>query len=121
MTLLGFFGMQWALAAHACAMISDPSGGLNAAAASQSTPTHCATMAPKSVPQGAGLCLEHCTKGKEATGSIASTDAPAPMFVAFLTAQPFALPEIENSGSSAQLQFRNNSPPPLVLSQRLRI
>ena len=121
MTLLGFFGLQWALAAHACAMMLDPSGALPAAAASPSTPSHCATMAPKSVPQDAGLCLDHCTKGKEATGSIASTDAPAPMSVAFLTVHPSSSPEIGNSWSSPQLQFRNNSPPPFALSQRLRI
>jgi len=121
MTLLGFFGLQWALAAHACARTFDLSGGLAPAAVSQSASSHCATVVPNSDQRLAGLCLEHCTKGDEANSSFAGTDAPALATMAFLTVQPFASAEIANSWSPPQLQSHNNSPPPLVLSQRLRI
>ena len=67
------------------------------------------------------LCLEHCTTGKEASNSVASTDVPVPASVAFLTVQPAAAVEIVNSWSPSQLHARNNTPPPLALSQRLRI
>jgi hypothetical protein len=120
MTLLGILGLQGALAAHACAMTFLPSGEWPAAAL-PSPSSHCAAMAPKSTPQGSALCLEHCTKGKEASNSVAATDAPAPASFAFLTVQPAASAAIANSWSPPQLQSRNNSPPPLVLSQRLRI
>jgi hypothetical protein len=121
MTLLGMFGMQWALAAHACALTLDPTGRRAPDAASEPVSSHCATMAGKVSPQDPGLCLEHCTKGKEATGSVATTDAPAPMSVAALAVETAAFAQIANSWSPPQLQNRNNSPPPLLLSSRLRI
>jgi hypothetical protein len=120
-TLLGFFGLQSALAAHACARAFDLSGGLPQAAMSPTGSSHCATTEPDSDQQQAGLCLEHCTKGKQANSSVASTDAPAPASVAFFTVQHSIAVAIANSWSPPQLQSRNNSPPPLVLSQRLRI
>jgi hypothetical protein len=121
MTLLGIFGMQWAMAAHACALALDPTGRLTAGPPAQLASGHCSTMAAKIVPQQPGLCLEHCTKGKEVTGSLAATDAPAPMSVAALAVEPAAFAQIANSWSPPQLQSRNNSPPPLLLSSRLRI
>jgi hypothetical protein len=80
-------------------------------------------MAPKSTPQGSALCLEHCTKGKEASNASAGTvaDATAPMAVAFLTVRASVSAGIANSWSSPQLQSRNNSPPALSVSSRLRI
>jgi hypothetical protein len=120
-TLLGILGLQGALAAHACAMTLLPSDDPYSAAAIPSTSSHCAALASKSVPQGGVLCLEHCTKGKEASNAVANTDAPTPVVVAFLTVPAFAPPAIANSWSSPQLQSRNNSPPILVLSSRLRI
>jgi hypothetical protein len=121
-TLLGILGLQGALAAHACAMTILPSDHSHAADLS-ATSSHCAAMAPKSTPQGSTLCLEHCTKGKEASNASAGTvtDAPAPMAVAFLTLRPAVPADIANSGSSPRLQSRNNSPPVLSLSSRLRI
>jgi hypothetical protein len=121
MTLLGILGMQWALAAHACALALDPAGRLMPDAAAQPVSSHCATMAAKVSPQHPGLCLEHCTRGKEVTGSVATTDAPATVPVAALAVEPAAFVQIVNSWSSPQLQHRNNSPPPLLLSSRLRI
>ena len=121
LTLLGFFGFQWAVAAHACANVFDPSGGLMPAAVSQSSSSDCTKMNLKQNQLPVKVCLEHCTKGKDASSSVASTDAPAPASVAFLTVQPAVAVEIANSWSSPQLQARNNTPPPLVLSQRLRI
>ena len=117
LTLLGFFGLQWALAAHACAKVLDPMGGPVPVTVSQAASSHCAMMDQIEVK----LCLEHCTQGNEASNSVASTDAPAPASVAFLTVQSVATVEIANSWSPPQLQSRINSPPPLVLSQRLRI
>jgi hypothetical protein len=120
--LLGILGLQGALAAHACAMTFLPSADSYAAAV-PATSSHCVAMAPKSTPQGSALCLEHCTKGKEASNASAGTvaDAPAPMAVAFLTVRPSVTVDIANSWSSPQLQSRNNSPPVLSLSSRLRI
>jgi hypothetical protein len=43
------------------------------------------------------------------------------MPVAFLTVRPSVAVDIANSWSSPQLQSRNNSPPVLSLSSRLRI
>jgi len=121
-TLLGILGLQGALAAHACAMTLLPSDHSHAVAF-PATSSHCAAMAPKSTPQGSTLCLEHCTKGKEASNASAGTvaDAPAQMSVAFLTVRPAVAVDIANSWSSPQLQSRNNSPPVLSLSSRLRI
>jgi hypothetical protein len=120
MTLLGILGLQGALAAHACAMTFVPAGKSHVAALT-SPSSHCAAMAPKSTPQGSALCLEHCTKGKDASYTSVNLEAPAPMSVAFLTAVPFESPEIANSWSPPQLESRNNSPPILALSSRLRI
>jgi len=120
MTLLGIFGMQWALAAHACALALHPTGRLMPVEAAQPVSDHCATMAGKVSPQQPGLCLDHCTQGKEVTGTLATTDAPA-ISVAALSIEPAASVQIVNSWSPPQLQFRNNSPPPLLLSSRLRI
>ena len=121
-TLFGILGLQGALAAHACAMTFLP-GEHSHAVASPATSSHCAALAPKSTPQGSALCLEHCTKGKEASNTSASagTDAPAPMSVAFLTVRPSPAQDVANSWAPAQLQSRNNSPPVLALSSRLRI
>ena len=93
------------------------------AAVATAPSSHCAAMAPKSAPQGSTLCLAHCTKGKEASNTNAGTvaDASAPMSVAFLTVRPAVAVDIANSWSSPQLQSRNNSPPVLSLSSRLRI
>jgi len=117
LTLLGFFGFQWAVTAHACARVFDPSGGLIPAPVSQSSASDCAMMAQVD----AKLCLEHCTQGKEASNSVASADAPVPASVAFLTVRPAVAVEMASSGSPFRLHARNNSPPPLLLSQRLRI
>jgi hypothetical protein len=121
-TLLGILGLQGALAAHVCAMTFLPPEQSHAAAAA-ATSSHCAAMAPKSTPQGSALCLEHCTKGKEASNATAGTvaDAAAPMSVAFLNVRPAIDVDIANSWSSPQRQSRNNSPPVLSLSSRLRI
>jgi len=120
-TLLGFFGLQAALAAHACARTFDLSGELPQATLAHSASSHCATTEPNSDQRQAGLCLEHCTKGKEVSSSAASADAPVPASVASFTVQPSMAVAIANSWTPPQLQSRNNSPPPLVLSQRLRI
>jgi hypothetical protein len=120
-TLLGMLGLQGALAAHACATMFVASGESHAGAAVPPASTHCAALASKSVPQGGALCLEHCTKGKEASNASISTDVPALPVAAFLTVPAFAQPAIANSWSPPQLQSRNNSPPVLVLSSRLRI
>jgi hypothetical protein len=120
-TLLGILGLQGALAAHACATMFLPPDGSHAAAGLPPSTSHCAALASKSVPQGGALCLEHCTKGKEASNASASTDAPTPPAAAFLTVPASAPPAIANSWSAPQLQSRNNSPPILALSSRLRI
>lgn len=120
-TLLGILGLQGALAAHACAMTFPSLDDVHAAAATPSQSSHCAALASKSVPQGGVLCLEHCTKGKEASNAFVNSDAPTPTVAAFLTVPAFAPPAIANSWSPPQLQSRNNSPPILVLSSRLRI
>jgi hypothetical protein len=120
-TLLGILGLQGALAAHACATMFVPSGASHADAVAPPASSHCAALPSKSVPQGGALCLEHCTKGKEASNASISTDAPTLPVAAFLTVPAFARPAIANSWSPPQLQSRNNSPPILVLSSRLRI
>lgn len=119
-TLLGILGLQGALAAHACAMTLLPPDHSHAAI-SNAMSGHCAALAPKSTPRGSTLCLEHCTKGKDASGSTVSTDAPAPLSVAVLHVPDAITADAASGAALQQRQFRNNSPPPLALSPRLRI
>jgi hypothetical protein len=114
-TLLGFFAFQWLVAAHACAMPFHPQ---DTPAPVSAATHHCG--APDSAP--ATLCIEHCTQGKDATNALPAGDVPTPAAIAFLTVPSLpASPTGTGRASSTAPASRSHSPPPLTLSQRLRI
>lgn len=117
-TLLGFFAFQWLVAAHACAMPFHPPAASTPFEAAAAAAHHCG--APDSAP--AQLCIEHCSQGKDASNSMPAGDVPAPAAIAFLTVPPLlATAGGLGRSSSAAPASRSHSPPPLTLSQRLRI
>jgi hypothetical protein len=118
LAMLGLLFFQFALAAHACSLAQRPSPG-NAHFASQKVaPDHCASAADDG---GAALCIAHCGQGDETTGSTASLDAPTPALCGFIVVAPAG----ERAGAfvlaTLRPAARSTSPPPLLLSQRLRI
>lgn len=117
-TLLGFITLQWLVVAHACAMQFHPLGALPPTGATAPAMHHCAATDQAPI----NLCLEHCSQGKDVSNTVQAGDIPAPAAIAFLTvpAMP-ALPAGRNGSFAAVPALRSHSPPPLTLSQRLRI
>ena len=117
-TLLGFITLQWLVVAHACAMQFHPLGALSPAETTASAAHHCAATDKAPI----NLCFEHCSQGKDASNTVQAGDVPAPVPVAFLTVPHLVLSPPGRSGSvAAAPALRSHSPPPLILSQRLRI
>ena len=117
-TLLGFITLQWLVVAHACAMQFHPLGALPPVETTPSVAHHCA--ATDKVP--INLCLEHCSQGKDVSNTVQAGDVPAPVAVAFLTVPTLpVLPAGRGGSFAAAPALRSHSPPPLTLSQRLRI
>jgi hypothetical protein len=117
-TLLGFITLQWLVMAHACAMQFHPLGALSPIETTAPAAHHCAATDKAPI----NLCLEHCSQGKDVSNTVQSGDAPAPVAIAFLTVPTLVLSPAGRSGSSAAAPaLRSHSPPPLILSQRLRI
>ena len=117
LTMFGLLLVQGSVAAYACTTMFNPLGGL-VPAASAGPATDCASMMAKAE---AGMCLQHCTQGHDANNTVPATDVPGPAASAFLVV---ALAPAEGAGSNsmaARPTARSTSPPPLLLSQRLRI
>jgi len=117
-TLLGLLFFQGAVAAHACSMVLNPSGTLVPAASINALPDDCAGMMDKA---GAALCLKHCGQGNDANNTAASVDVPSPALTAFLVVEPATMEACAISRARSRPAAHGTSPPPLLLSQRLRI
>ena len=117
-TLLGFITLQWLVVAHACAMQFHPLGALSPVQTTAPAAHHCAATDKAPI----NLCLEHCSQGKHASNTVHAGDVPAPAAVAFLTVPTLlVLPAGRGRSFAAAPALRSHSPPPLTLSQRLRI
>jgi len=117
-TLLGFITLQWLVVAHACAMQFHPLGALAPVETTAPVAHHCAAADKAPV----NLCFEHCSQGKDASNTVQASDVPAPAAIAFLTVPPLVLsPPGRSRSVAAAPALRSHSPPPLILSQRLRI
>lgn len=118
--VLSVFGLllaQGSVAAFACTAIFNPLGGL-VPAASTGSATDCASMMALAE---AGLCLQHCTQGHDANSTVPAMDVPGPVTSGYI------LVELSQPSNAISLRVaarpiaRSTSPPPLLLSQRLRI
>jgi hypothetical protein len=117
--LLGFLFLQGAVAAHACSAAFHPSRG---AAVNADPSTHdCAGVVGTVNKAAATLCLQHCNQGDEASNTASSIDVPGPASTAFLIVEPASIDAPIVSRTSIRLAAHSTSPPPLSLSQRLRI
>ena len=110
---------QGAMAAHTCSLMLDPSGGLVPVASTNPPPEECAGMMDQAA---AALCLKHCSQGNDATNTAFAVDVPAPALIGFLVVESApAEASAVRSWAAPRPAAHNNSPPPLLLSQRLRI
>ena len=109
---------QGVMAAHACSVMLDPSGGLVPVATTNPPPADCDGMMDQAA---AALCLKHCSQGNDATNTALSVDVPAPALIAFLVVESALTEASVIYWAAPRPAAHSNSPPPLLLSQRLRI
>ena len=117
-TLFGLLLFQGAVAAHACKVILDPSGGMVQAASAGASSGDCAGMIDKAE---AALCPKHCSQGNEASNTAPTADFPSLALTAFLIVEPASVEPPDVSRALSHPAAHGASPPPLLLSQRLRI
>jgi hypothetical protein len=119
-TLFALMLFQGSVAVHACALADVAPGTAHHAttAGDNIAMGHCTGMADKSA---AALCLKHCNQGEDLNGSAAVADVPAVTDGAFLVVAPVATHVGSASVATHSLAISGAAPPPLLLSQRLRI
>ena len=113
-TLLGLLVVQGMVAAHACTAIFE--------AAAEPVPV--AAMADcTGMHEGAdaALCIQHCGRGHDANSTLSTADFPALVLTAYLTVEHAGIPVTAATLAATRPAARSTSPPPLLLSQRLRI
>jgi hypothetical protein len=119
-SLLALMLFQGSVAAHAC-MLSHAARGAAAhmpPAAAPSAHGHCEGMADKSA---AALCLKHCSLGDDLTGPATIADVPVVVAGTFLVVAPVRIAAGYAGVAALSLAVSGAAPPPLLLSQRLRI
>lgn len=116
-TLFGLLLVQGSVSAYACATVFNPLGGL-VPAASAGPAIDCASMMAMA---DAGMCLQHCTQGDDANSTAPALDVPAPAASGFLTVSLAPGSNVASIRLATRPTPRSTSPPPLLLSQRLRI
>lgn len=116
--LLGVFLAQVAVAAYAC-----PQMGMAPIefATDAAMAEDCSGSGSKLPAGPSALCLEHCTSGQQLLDSQPTLDPLhfAPLTLTWVAAIAGELPA--GAAPAASHLARSTSPPPLVLSQRLRI
>jgi hypothetical protein len=117
-TLFWLLLFQGAVAAHACKVILDPLGGMVQAASASASSDDCAGMIDNAK---AALCPKHCSQGNEASNTASSADFPSLPLAAFVVVDPAPAKTPAVSRVLSRLAAHGTSPPPLLLSQRLRI
>jgi hypothetical protein len=118
LAMLGLLFFQFALAAHACSLARQPTSPVVPAAGQTVSHDHCAGALDDG---SAALCVAHCGLGDEASGSTASLDAPTPALSGFIVVAPAGERASAFVLATLRPAARSTSPPPLLLSQRLRI
>ena len=118
LTIFWLLFSQGAMAAHACKQQFEWPGGLIPAAGASMSSDHCAGMMEKAA---AELCLKHCVQGTDSNNTASTADVPLLAPTTFLVVEPSATQVPARSAASLALAAHDASPPPLLLSQRLRI
>ncbi len=117
-TLFGLLVVHGAVAAHACALMQSPAGALVTAVSPRAVDGDCTADMDQA---DAAVCLHHCSQGHDANSTGNAADVPGPVLMACLTVAA-APPRLTSSRRAATpINARTTSPPPLLLSQRLRI
>jgi hypothetical protein len=116
LTLLGLLVVQGAVAAYPCAVVFE-SAPLAMSDVNRAM-VDCAGMPDTAE---TALCLQHCTQGDDANSTVGAADVPAPAMCRYVVVAPAALTDTASTLAAARPPARSTSPPPLLLSQRLRI
>lgn len=110
--------VQGTVAAHACADLFAPAPGRMPMMAVGGAMPDCAGMHDDA---DAALCAQHCGQGQDANTTFGTSDIPAPALHLFLTVEAAPTPVTATTLAATRPSARSTSPPPLLLSQRLRI
>jgi hypothetical protein len=117
-TLLGLLAVQGTVAAHPCALKFEAAPGSMPASTMREGMVDCAGMHD---PTDAALCVRHCGQGHDANTTLGTVDVPAPALHRCLTVEPAPIQMTASTLAATRPAARSTSPPPLLLSQRLRI
>jgi hypothetical protein len=118
LTLLGLVLVQGTVAAHACTALFDMATSRVAAAAMSDAMPGCGGMHDDA---DAALCVQHCGQGHDANSTLGTADVPTPALHICLTLEPAPIAVTASTLAATRPAARSTSPPPLLLSQRLRI
>jgi hypothetical protein len=121
LTLLGILVVQGPVAAHACSGLFAPATGTMPALAMGAAMPDCAGMHDVDDSADAALCVQHCGQGHDANTTLGTADVPAPALHLYLTIEPAPMQVTASTLAATRPAARSTSPPPLLLSQRLRI
>jgi hypothetical protein len=117
-TVFGLLAVQGMVAAHACTASFDATLNLAPAVTMGEGMVDCPGMPDTSE---TGLCLQHCAQGHEASNTVGAADFPAAALGRYVIVAPASMDFTASSRAAARPAARSTSPPPLLLSQRLRI
>jgi hypothetical protein len=117
-TLLGLLAVQGSVAAHPCALKFEAPPGSVPVSPVRHVMADCAGMHDTAE---TALCVQHCGQGKDANTTLGTADVPAPALHRCLTVEPAPMPVTTSTLAATRPAARSTSPPPLLLSQRLRI
>ncbi len=118
LTLLGLLAVQGTVAAHPCAALFEAAQASIGASPEHQAMADCAGMHDKAV---AGLCAQHCGQGHDANTTFGANDVPQVSLNAFLTVETVPTAVTASTLAATRPAARSTSPPPLRLSQRLRL
>ena len=116
-TLVGLIVLQGTVAAYACSVSMLPTSA-GSAHQGHAASGDCAGMQQQSTD---GLCLKHCSQGTDANTTLSAVDVPGMVLTSFVVIEPAARATLEALRTASRPDAHGNSPPPLLLSRRLRI
>lgn len=116
--LISLLVSQWALASYVCAMPMPGSGHAVAPMASTGPAGHCDDEVPRST-----LCVKHC--GNDQAADASDSPLTTPLWVSIHPVVLWSQAIATQGGAGIRAPGRTDplqtSPPPLLLSRRLRI
>ena len=118
LTLMALVTVQGTVAAYACTAIIDRATSAMPAVGMVEAMPDCAGMHDN---VDAALCAQHCGQGHDANSTLGTADVPAPALTRCLTVEPTPMQVTASTLAGTCPPTRSTSPPPLLLSQRLRI